>query len=111
MYLRKETAPGETRPDRKCSSSSDDDLHNGIDASAVSFPHGPEARLTADVPHLDGHVALGDFPHVEAHRGDHVFAELARLKAEKARCVKKRGGCRTRRILTYRDHVDEGGFS
>lgn len=67
-----------------------DNLHNGIDASAVSFPHGPEARLAADVPHFDGHVALGDFAHVEAHRGDHVLAELARLKAEN-RDVSKKG--------------------
>lgn len=26
--------------------------------------------------HLDGHVALGDLPHVEAHGGDHVLVEL-----------------------------------
>lgn len=29
---------------------------------------------------LDGDIALGDLPHVEANCGDHVFAELARLK-------------------------------
>lgn len=29
---------------------------------------------------LDGDVALCDLPHVEANCGNHVFAELARLK-------------------------------
>lgn len=29
---------------------------------------------------LDGDVALGDLPHIEANCGNHVFAELARLK-------------------------------
>lgn len=29
---------------------------------------------------LDGDVALGDLPHIEAHCGNHVFAELARLQ-------------------------------
>ncbi|MPC37699.1 hypothetical protein E2C01_031188 [Portunus trituberculatus] len=51
--------------------------HNGVDPSTVAFPHGSEARLSPDVPHLDGHVALGDLAHVEAHRGDHVLAELS----------------------------------
>lgn len=29
---------------------------------------------------LDGDIALGDLPHIEANCGNHVFAELARLK-------------------------------
>ena len=62
--------------------------HDGVDAATVAFPHGAKARLAADVPQLDGHVALGDLPHVEAHRGDHVLAELARLWGRKSKLLK-----------------------
>lgn len=56
-------------------------VHDGVDAATVSLPHGTEARLAADVPHLDRDVAFGDLAHVEADGGDHVLAELARLCA------------------------------
>lgn len=55
-------------------------VHDGVDAATVSLPHRAEARLAADVPHLDRHVALGDFAHVEANGRDHVLAELAGLR-------------------------------
>lgn len=29
-----------------------DHVHDGVDPATVSFPHGPEAWLTTDVPHL-----------------------------------------------------------
>jgi len=53
-------------------------VNDAVDPATVPLPHGPEARLTADVPQLDGHVALRDLPHVESYCGDHVFAELTR---------------------------------
>lgn len=56
-------------------------VHDGVDAATVSLPHRAEARLAADVPHLDRHIALGDFAHVEANGRDHVLAELAGLRA------------------------------
>ena len=51
-------------------------VNDAVDAATITLPHGPETRLTADVPQFDGHVALRDLAHVEAHRRDHVLAEL-----------------------------------
>lgn len=60
-------------------------LHDGIDSSAVSLPHGPESWLATDIPKFDGHISFGDFSHVETHCGYHVFTELPRLyKMEKS---------------------------
>lgn len=53
-------------------------VYDGVDASTVSLPHCAESRLTADIPQLDGHVALGDLAHVEANSGYHVLGELTR---------------------------------
>lgn len=39
----------------------------------------------ARVRYLDCDVAFGDFPHVEAHRGDHVLTELTRLHKARRR--------------------------
>ena len=55
-----------------------DHVDDGVDAAAVSLPHGAEPRLTADVPQLDGDVPLGDLAHVEPHRRDHVLVEVTR---------------------------------
>ena len=55
-----------------------DHVDDGVDAAAVSLPHGAEPRLTADVPQLDGDVPLGDLAHVEPHRRNHVLVEVAR---------------------------------
>lgn len=52
------------------------DLHYGVDATAIAFPHTPEAWLSANVPQLHGHVALGDLAHVEADGWDHVLRVL-----------------------------------
>lgn len=65
-----------------------DHVNNSADSSAVTLPHAPEARLTADIPQLDNDVALGDLPHVESNCGNHVFTELPR-----------------------RYHIDEGRFA
>ena len=65
-----------------------DHVDDGVDPAAVALPHGAEPRLTADVPQFDGDVALGNLAHVESHRGDHVFVEVARC-----------------------DDVDEGGLA
>ena len=59
-------------------------LHDGVDSAAIALPHGAEPRLAADVPQLDGHVAFGDLPHVEADSRNHVLTELTRLKKEKS---------------------------
>jgi len=53
-------------------------VDDAIHATTVPFPHGPEARLAADVPQFDGHVAFGDLTHVESDRWNHVLAKLAR---------------------------------
>lgn len=63
-------------------------INNSADSSTVPLPHTAEAWLTSNVPELYGHVAFGDFPHVESYCWDHVFVELPR-----------------------RDHVDEGGLA
>ena len=49
----------------------------GRDARNVPELNSPESGLASDVPQLDGDVALGDLPHVEANGGNHVFVELA----------------------------------
>lgn len=67
--------------------------HYSIDAATVAFPHGPEARLSTDVPDLDGDVTLCYLAHVEAHRGDHVLAELTRLWRERTGVSKVTEGC------------------
>ena len=53
------------------------DLHNGIDTSAISFPHTAETGLTANIPKLDGHISFGHFLHVEAHCGNGTFCKLS----------------------------------
>ena len=60
-----------------------DDVDDGVDATAVTLPHATETGLTADIPHLDGHVPLGDLLHVEANSRDHVFLEGPRLYIKK----------------------------
>lgn len=55
-----------------------DHVDDAVDAAAIALPHGPEARLAADVPQLYRHVAFHDFAHVEPNRRNHVFAELTR---------------------------------
>jgi len=55
-------------------------VHNRVDATAVTLPHASETGLTADIPQLHGHVALGDLAHVETDGGDHVLGELAVLR-------------------------------
>lgn len=52
-------------------------VNDGVHAATIPLPHRPEARLASNVPHLDRDVALGHLAHVEAHRRDHVLAELA----------------------------------
>jgi len=54
-------------------------VHDRVDTTAIALPHGAEARLTTNVPKLDGNITLGNLLHVEAHRGDHVLCILARL--------------------------------
>ena len=78
--------------------------HDGVDAAAVALPHGTEPRLAADVPQLDGHVALGDLAHVEAHRGNHVLVELARLGRQ------ERPGNSHRRSGTYTISLNQHSF-
>lgn len=33
--------------------------------------------------YLDGHIAFGNFPHIETHSRNHVFCELAGLEEKR----------------------------
>eukprot|EP00964_Phaeocystis_antarctica_P101488 scaffold66950_cov60-Phaeocystis_antarctica.AAC.1 len=57
-----------------------DDVDDGVHAATVSLPHRAKARLAAQVPQLNRHLALGHLAHVEAHRRYHVLRKAARLR-------------------------------
>mmetsp|Transcript_13739 Transcript_13739/g.46433 ORF Transcript_13739/g.46433 Transcript_13739/m.46433 type:complete len:424 (+) Transcript_13739:114-1385(+) len=53
------------------------DVHHGVHPPAIPFPHGPKARLPAEVPQFDRHLAPSNLTHVEADRRDHALRKRA----------------------------------
>ena len=55
-----------------------DHVDDDVDAATVALPHTAEARLTANVPNFDRHIALLHFAHVETNCRDQVLRVVAR---------------------------------
>jgi len=58
--------------------------YDRVDPPAVSFPHGPEAGLAADVPQLNGHITFRHLAGIEPNGGDGILLNL---------------------VLAFRDHI------
>jgi hypothetical protein len=53
-----------------------ENAHNRIHPIAVSLPHGPELRLSCDIPDFESDIASADFAEVEGDGRDDILAPL-----------------------------------